>query len=57
VPTVFDNFAKKVWLDNQQFTLDLFDTAGQEEFDRLRPLSYPGSDVFLICYSVVTPMS
>ncbi len=57
MPTVFDNFAKKVWLDNQQFTLDLFDTAGQEEFDRLRPLSYPGSDVFLICYSVVTPMS
>jgi len=34
-----------------------FDTAGQEIYDRLRPLSYPQTDVFLICFSVDNPDS
>ena len=33
--------------------LALYDTAGQEEFDKLRPLSYPGSDIVFICFSLV----
>lgn len=37
--------------------LQLFDTAGQEDYDRLRPLSYPQTDVFLICLSTVSPAS
>lgn len=37
--------------------LGLFDTAGQEDYDRLRPLSYPQTDVFLVCFSVVSPSS
>jgi Ras-related C3 botulinum toxin substrate 1 len=37
--------------------LGLWDTAGQEDYDRLRPLSYPQTDVFLICFSVVSPPS
>lgn len=32
--------------------LGLFDTAGQEDYDRLRPLSYPNTDVALICFSL-----
>lgn len=35
----------------------LWDTAGQEEYDRLRPLSYPETHVILICFSVDVPAS
>ena len=31
--------------------------SGQEDYDRLRPLSYPQTDVFLVCFSVVSPSS
>ena len=37
--------------------MSLFDTAGQEEFDRLRPLSYPDTNVVLMCFSVDNPVS
>jgi hypothetical protein len=32
-------------------------SAGQEDYDRLRPLSYPQTDVFLVCFSVTSPAS
>ena len=57
VPTVFDNYSVKVPIDQETFSLELFDTAGQEEYDRLRPLSYPNTDVFLVCFSIVSPAS
>lgn len=57
VPTVFDNYAVTVMIGGEPYTLGLFDTAGQEDYDRLRPLSYPQTDVFLVCFSVVTPSS
>lgn len=44
-------------LDNKPISLGLWDTAGQEDYDRLRPLSYPQADVFLVCFSVVSPAS
>lgn len=30
---------------------------GQEDYDRLRPLSYPQTDIFLICFAVTNPTS
>ena len=43
--------------DGKLVELALWDTAGQEEYDRLRPLSYPESDVILIVFSVDYPTS
>ena len=53
-PTVFDNYAVSVDIANgNTYTLGLFDTAGQEDYDRLRPLTYPMTDIFLIAFSVI----
>lgn len=53
VPTVFENYVAQVQTPNEEVVeLALWDTAGQEEYDRLRPLSYPESDIFLICYAM-----
>lgn len=57
IPTVFDNYVADVTIAGQGIQLALFDTAGQEDYDRLRPLSYPDSHVFLVCFSVSSPMS
>lgn len=44
-------------MDGKPISLGLWDTAGQEDYDRLRPLSYPQTDVFLITFSLVNPAS
>eukprot|EP01083_Nonionella_stella_P117178 348819_1 len=54
VPTVFDNYNATVMVEGQQINLGLWDTAGQEDYDRLRPLSYPQTNVFLVCFSVIS---
>jgi len=57
VPTVFDNYVVNVTAEEKTIELGLWDTAGQEEYDRLRPLSYANANVFLICYSVTNATS
>ncbi|OCH95221.1 signal transducer [Obba rivulosa] len=57
VPTVFENYVTQVRFDGKYVELALWDTAGQEEYDRLRPLSYPESNVILIVFSVDFPSS
>jgi len=57
VPTVFENYVAEVEINGKMVELALWDTAGQEDYDRLRPLSYPDSHVILICFAVDSPDS
>jgi len=52
VPTVFDSYSMNVRVHGKTCTIILQDTAGQEEYDRLRPLAYPETDVFVMCFAV-----
>jgi small GTP-binding protein len=44
-------------VDGKHVELGLWDTAGVEDYDRLRPLSYPDSHVVLICFDIGNPDS
>ncbi|XP_023613150.1 transforming protein RhoA-like isoform X1 [Myotis lucifugus] len=57
VPMVFENNVADIEVDGKQVELALWDTAGQEDYDRLRPLSYPDTDVILMCFSIDNPDS
>jgi small GTP-binding protein len=53
-PTTFNNFILE-WTDPQgrELAVEMWDTAGQEAFEQLRKLSYPGTDIFLVGYCCV----
>ncbi|KAM7535429.1 hypothetical protein Aperf_G00000100627 [Anoplocephala perfoliata] len=58
IPTVFETTAMDVEVSGgRQVTLGLWDTGGQEEFDQIRQLAYPGARIILLCYAVDSPTS
>ena len=52
-----DNYAADVEVDGKHVKLDLWDSVGQDCYDRLSALRYPGSHVVLICFAVDSPDS
>ncbi|CAH8448595.1 unnamed protein product [Heterobilharzia americana] len=57
IPTIFESFVSDVQVENKNVELALWDTAGQEDYDRLRTVSYPDTDVVVLCFSVDSPDS
>lgn len=56
-PTVVDTYPVTVMIGDEPYTICVFDTPGDYEYERLRPLSYPQTDVFLVIFSVICPIS
>ncbi|KAH3901439.1 probable GTP-binding protein RHO2 [Saccharomycodes ludwigii] len=56
-PTVFENYVTDCRVDGIDVQLALWDTAGQEEYERLRPLSYSKADVIMIGFAIDDPES
>ena len=54
---MFENYVSQIEVDGKTVDLALWDTAGQEDYDRLRPLSYPETHVVLICFAIDLPES
>ncbi len=58
VPTVFENYVCSAQVKGKtDVELGLWDTAGQEDYDQLRPLSYPDSHGIAICFAIDGPDS
>ena len=56
-PTIFENHHEMRTLEGKQYCLHLWDTAGQDEYDRLRPLSYSGANAILLCFALDSKQS
>ncbi|XP_068101075.1 rho-related GTP-binding protein RhoF [Hyperolius riggenbachi] len=56
-PSVFEKFTTSIMIGSKEICLHLYDTAGQEDYDRLRPLSYQDVNLVLICFDVTSPTS
>ncbi|KAJ6656638.1 hypothetical protein lerEdw1_003525 [Lerista edwardsae] len=56
-PSVFEKYTTTITVGKKEVVLHLYDTAGQEDYDRLRPLSYQNTNVVIICYDVMNPIS
>ncbi|KAF9126898.1 GTP-binding protein Rho1 [Mortierella sp. 14UC] len=57
VPTIFEHYVVDVKLDGKKVVLALWDTSDREHYNRIRPLAYHRSHVFLICFAIDSPNS
>jgi Ras-related C3 botulinum toxin substrate 1 len=57
IPTVFDDVSARLAVNDKLISMNPHLTAGQEDYDRLRPLGYADAHVFLICFSIASPNS
>ena len=56
-PTVLDNYSKIVNIAGEEYHLNVWDTSGNEKYDRFRPLSYPKTNFIIVIFSVGEPAS
>ncbi|ODV64172.1 Rho family protein, partial [Ascoidea rubescens DSM 1968] len=63
-PTVFNQISKEILIKNEDGTgndltvnLNIWDTAGQNNFDNLRQLAYKDSNIVLLFFSIDNPSS
>lgn len=57
IPTVLDHHSSLVDVDGSKLRLSLYDTIAHEDNDRIRPLSYPKTNIFLCCFSIASKSS
>jgi len=57
VPTVVDSWACRVVVDSLEVDLEIWDTAGQEDLSRIRPLAYAQADTYILCFAIDNPAS
>ncbi|KAJ7030112.1 P-loop containing nucleoside triphosphate hydrolase protein [Mycena alexandri] len=57
IPTVADSYSETVLVGQETYAMGLWDTTCHDGYDHLRPLSYPQTDIFLICFNVASPTS
>lgn len=51
-PTIEENYRKKIVLEGKEITLDIIDTAGQQEYTTLRDSHLRNGQGFLLCYAI-----
>ncbi|XP_072311544.1 rho-related GTP-binding protein RhoF isoform X2 [Eucyclogobius newberryi] len=56
-PSVFEKYNTTISLGGKEIRLNLYDTAGKDDYDRLRPLAYQEANVVLVCFDVTNPTS
>ncbi|XP_018014726.1 cell division control protein 42 homolog [Hyalella azteca] len=57
VPIVFEQYKHEEIIGDTTYVITYWVSAGQEDYDRLRPLSYPQTSVFILCFSLDSPSS
>lgn len=57
IPCFFNTYSTQVSVDGQQVGLSLWDSAGREDYEHFRLLSYAHVNVFIACFSIASPAS
>ena len=57
IPTIYDSYLPQFKVDNETIDVAFWDTAGQSDYANLRTLSFPQTDVFMLCFSLINRKS
>jgi Ras-related C3 botulinum toxin substrate 1 len=57
IPTMFDNYSSNLCIEKICYKIDLWDTSGKDDYKMIRHISYPQTDIIILCYSIISPTS